>query len=164
MAWASTVLPAPVSPVSTLRPAVSRSSARSINTRFSTRSSASTVRGVSAGGDGSTVAAARRHGRRRPAARSPPPGGTVAAARRSARELAELLAQAAIEGGAGQLGEQAGVMDEAGPGLAAGGPLADQPAVQGDVDGAARSVTGGGQVRRRRHRRAGGAGVRGRER
>src|SRR3712207_2164108 len=41
-AWASIVLPAPVSPVSTLRPGPSRSSARSISRRFSTRSSDST--------------------------------------------------------------------------------------------------------------------------
>ena len=44
-AWARTVLPAPVSPVSTVRPGPSRSSARSISRRFSTRSSSSTPRG-----------------------------------------------------------------------------------------------------------------------
>src|SRR4051794_437899 len=41
-ACASTVLPAPVSPVSTLSPGPRRSSARSISRRFSTRSSSST--------------------------------------------------------------------------------------------------------------------------
>ena len=40
--WARTVLPAPVSPVIAFRPAPSRSSARSISSRFSIRSSRST--------------------------------------------------------------------------------------------------------------------------
>ena len=52
-AWASTVLPAPVSPVSTFRPGASRSCARSISSRFSTRSSCSTPAGLPAHGDGS---------------------------------------------------------------------------------------------------------------
>ena len=39
IAWASTVLPAPVSPVRAFRPGPRRSSARSISSRFSTRSS-----------------------------------------------------------------------------------------------------------------------------
>ena len=51
-ACASTVLPAPVSPVSTLSPGPSRSSARSISRRFSTRSSSSTRQGLPAGPDG----------------------------------------------------------------------------------------------------------------
>ena len=42
-AWASTVLPAPVSPVSTFSPGASRSCARSISRRFSTFSSCSTA-------------------------------------------------------------------------------------------------------------------------
>src|SRR5215210_4330732 len=42
-AWASTVLPAPVSPVMAVRPSPGRSSARSIRSRFSMRSSSSTV-------------------------------------------------------------------------------------------------------------------------
>ena len=51
-AWASTVLPAPVSPVMTFRPGARRSSARSMRSRFSTRSSCSTPTGVPARADG----------------------------------------------------------------------------------------------------------------
>src|SRR4051794_19842938 len=51
-ACARTVLPAPVSPVRTLRPGARRSSARSIRRGFSTRSSESTVPGLPAPGDG----------------------------------------------------------------------------------------------------------------
>src|SRR5688572_29082266 len=51
-AWASTVLPAPVSPVRTLRPGPRRSSARSMSRRFSTRSSLSTPDGLPAPADG----------------------------------------------------------------------------------------------------------------
>src|SRR5215207_6436514 len=42
-AWASTVFPAPVSPVIAVRPSPGRSSPRSIRSRFSMRSSSSTV-------------------------------------------------------------------------------------------------------------------------
>ncbi len=52
-AWASTVLPAPVSPVRTFNPGPRRSSARSISRRFSTRSSRSMHAGLAAYADGS---------------------------------------------------------------------------------------------------------------
>ncbi len=64
-ACASTVLPAPVSPVSTFNPGPNASSARSISSRFSTRNSHNTATGVPASTDGS---------RRRAASRSSPTG------------------------------------------------------------------------------------------
>src|SRR4051794_8355287 len=88
-AWASTVLPAPVSPVSTLSPAASRSSARSIRSRFSTRSSYSTPGCLPAAADGTHVRLAP-----------------------VLHELAELLPQAAVERRPGQLGEQRRLVQE----------------------------------------------------
>src|SRR3954453_17902796 len=89
-ACASTVLPAPVSPVRTLRPGARRSSARSISRRFSTRSSDSI--------EPEDVSGARR---------------TARDVAESLREQAELLAKAAIEGAAWDLGQLRGLAQEA---------------------------------------------------
>src|SRR5437588_13110349 len=77
---ASSVLPAPVSPVTTFSPGPRRSSARSSSNRFSTRSSSSTREVLSGGDDGSL-------GR--------------------SRQAAELVAQPPVERGAGNLREMA---------------------------------------------------------
>ena len=56
-AWASTVLPAPVSPVTAFSPAPGRSSARSMSSRFSMRSSRSTRICLATAADGAGRAA-----------------------------------------------------------------------------------------------------------
>src|SRR4051794_10477968 len=85
-AWASTVLPAPVSPVSALSPGPRRSSARSISSRFSTRSSWSM---------GSTVY--QPSGTDRP---------SVTKSLRLFRQPSEALAQAVVEARTGELRER----------------------------------------------------------
>src|SRR5215210_5565474 len=89
MAWASTVLPAPVSPVRAFRPGPRRSSARSISSRFSTRSSWSIARRCTS-----------RAGR----IRSPPPPARVPS--QLFREPPEALAQAVVEARPRELGER----------------------------------------------------------
>ena len=74
---ASTVLPAPVSPVIAFRPAPRRSSARSISSRFSIRSSCSTPPVLAAGADGFAPAALRTPARAR-ARPAPAPAATAA--------------------------------------------------------------------------------------
>src|SRR3954469_20947546 len=95
-ACASTVFPAPVSPVITFRPGSSRSSARSISRRFSTRSSRSMRRVVASAPDGKA-----RTGVRFTEA-SQNRGERVA----SVGQPSELLPEAVVEGGAGDLREQ----------------------------------------------------------
>src|SRR3954469_25293553 len=116
-AWASTVLPAPVSPVSTLRPGASRSSARSISRRFSTRSSKSTAEGLPAGPDG--------------------PGGTatVLLHAQASDQAPELLAQPLVERRPRHLGQQRGLLEEAAGQRLPGPELAGRAPVAGDVDG-----------------------------
>src|SRR6478752_6985717 len=101
-ACASTVLPAPVSPVSTFRPGPRHSSARSISSRFSTRSSWSTHWGLPAGPDGSGAI--------------PRSCADLSQLRRElwhlAGEPAEALAQAVVEGRAGDLRERAVALAE----------------------------------------------------
>src|ERR1700759_1037198 len=111
-AWASSVLPAPVSPVSMFRPGARRSSARSISSRFSTRSSCST----------SPVYQARR-------TEIPRVGGRL----RGRGHAPELRAQGVVEGGAGPLRQRPLVVDEAGLDALAGLEHPDGTPVDGDL-------------------------------
>src|SRR3989442_2631320 len=108
-AWARTVLPAPVSPVMAVRPGPRRSSARSISSRFSTRSSRSMGPGLPAVDDGAgwrvpSVTGPLRNRRDR--------YGEVADGG-SARQAPELLAEAVVEGRARHLCQQHLVVVEA---------------------------------------------------
>src|SRR5688500_3069102 len=110
---ASTVLPAPVSPVIAFRPDPRRSSARSIRRRFSIRSSSSIAKEIAAEPDGFV----RR---------------LVLGA---AGQAAELLADAAVEVGSGELREPADVGAEPDLDLVARREVADMLAVDHQVDG-----------------------------
>src|SRR5215216_6019729 len=114
-ACASTVLPAPVSPVSTLSPGPRRSSARSISNRFSTRSSSSTE---------------PRWYQPPPTDRPVPAGGS-----HSGGEASELLAQAVVEACPGYLGQAAALRPEANVEALARRKLAHRPAVHRHVRG-----------------------------
>src|SRR3954453_17735186 len=102
IAWASTVLPAPVSPVIALRPGPGRSSARSSSSRFSILSSSSTRPGLAAARDG-------------------------VAPRELIRQPPELLPQAVVEARARGLGDQHLVVLEADFDLLLGAEPAHRP-------------------------------------
>src|SRR3954468_12141423 len=138
-ACASTVFPAPVSPVSTLSPGASRSSARSISRRFSTRSSKSTGEGLPA-----------------------PPDGPARPATLSSHQPAELLAQPPVERRSRDLGEQRRLLEGGAGDRLARPQLAGRPPVARDVHGLlARAVLDGQRVRGRRDQWSRGQRVRG---
>src|SRR3954470_5352811 len=107
-ACANTVFPAPVSPVRAFSPGPSRSSARSIRSRFSTRSSTSIRSVVPAAPDGMRA--------------------------RSARQRAELVHELVVEAGAGELCQHGGVVVEAHLEVLTGLERAHALAVGLDVD------------------------------
>src|SRR5262249_33087643 len=74
----------------------------------------------------------------------------------SARQPAELLAQPAVEGGAGQLHDRAYVVDEPGVDRLSRRDLPRRAPVDGDVQGLPRAVVNREPVPRRHHQRSGG--------
>src|SRR3712207_4791394 len=140
-AWARTVLPAPVSPVSTLSPSPSRSSARSMRRRFSTRSSSSTRWMEPPGADGSPPRARLRNAR----VHYDPwcyDSGTV----RLLSQAPEALPQPVVEARARKLGEQRVRAREVDRDVLARGDLRRRPAVDVHLD----RLLAGGVVNRQR--------------
>src|SRR5947209_3339511 len=149
-ACASSVLPAPVSPVTTLSPGARASSARSSRSRFSTRSSSSMGDVLPAASDRPGWAGL---GLRPPAAPSGDSG--------QAGQAPELLPQAAVEARPRNLREVALTIGEAGLDVLARRQHAHGTAIDGDVDLLlTRAVADDEDVLGRHHQGACGEGVR----